>query len=788
MRRGSKPDDPDTRANRAEAARRAARAAMRRLPEAGKHAAEAMRQVGIEAGDRLTDPRLQERFGSGLRELGRVSSARVSEWQANGPQRSLWKRAGSRWRMKQDAQALLSSMLGPGATFRPGQWEAIRAIVERRSRVMVVQQTGWGKSLVYFIATKLLREQGSGTTLLISPLLSLMRNQQQMASRTGLRALHIASDNTDEWVEAEAVLAKDSCDILLVSPERLANHEFISAVLPAIPKGIGLFVVDEAHCISDWGHDFRPDYRRVVRIVQALPSNVPVLATTATANDRVVEDVVAQLGSDLQVLRGPLSRASLRLQTLRLAGQTQRLAWLAEHLPSLPGSGIIYCLTIADCDRVSAWLAGHGIDAPAYHSRVPEEREALEQKLLNNEVKALVATIALGMGFDKPDLGFVVHYQRPGSVVSYYQQIGRAGRNLDEAFVVLLSGREDDEIQDYFIRTAFPGVDELGQVLHVLESSSSMSMGRLLTELNLRQRTVQQCLRLLEVEGAITRDGNVFSRTVNPWKPDVERSQRVTALRRHELDRIRAFVNSPTCLMQFIARELDDVMAEPCGRCAVCIGRPLVPTSTRPTLLRDAIAFLKRDARLVLPRRRWPTGAIPGRRGYIPTALQNAEGRALSIYLDAGWGSAVRRGKYSIGLFGDDLVEAAAELVRTQWRPTPPPAWVTAIPSLRHPHLVPEFAARLADALGLQFLPAIEKIVETPEQKTMTNSSQQVRNIASAFRVVTAAILADPVLLVDDIVDSRWTLTLCGALLREAGSGIVYPLALATAAGAGDDS
>ena len=341
------------------------------------------------------------------------------------------------------AQQLLEQMLGPGAQFRDGQLDAILDTVERRARTLVVQRTGWGKSLVYFIATKLLRQQGAGPTLLVSPLLSLMRNQVDAAARIGVRAERIDSQNPDAWREVEDRLARDEVDVLLISPERLANEHFQTVTIPSIARGVGLMVVDEAHCISDWGHDFRPDYRRIVRIVKSLPATVPVLGTTATANNRVAEDVRDQLGNELRIARGPLTRDSLLLQTIRLNDQAERLAWLAEHLPAMPGSGIVYCLTTADCDRLAGWLREKGIDAAAYHAQLDPavDRGALEQKLLNNEVKALVASVALGMGFDKPDLGFVVHYQRPGSLIAYYQQIGRAGRSVPQAYAVLLSGR-----------------------------------------------------------------------------------------------------------------------------------------------------------------------------------------------------------------------------------------------------------------------------------------------------------------------------------------------------------
>src|SRR6185295_12877497 len=391
------------------------------------------------------------------------------------------------------AQELLQQMLGPQAQFREGQSQAIDSIVTRRGRVLVVQRTGWGKSLVYFLSTKLLREQGAGPTILVSPLLSLMRNQIEAAARIGVRAFTINSSNREEWDAAEAALSKDSCDILLISPERLANERFINSVLPGVSGRAGLFVVDEVHCISDWGHDFRPDYRRIIRVIEKLPGDIPVLGTTATANDRVVADVQQQLGPELIVLRGPLARASLRLQNIVLSSQAERLAWLAENIGKFKGSGVIYCLTVADVDRVTNWLKSRGIDAEAYHAGddAKVDREALEKALLANEIKALVATVALGMGFDKPDLAFVIHFKRPGSVVAYYQQVGRAGRAVDRAYGILLSGIEDDEIQDYFIQSAFPSSDAMNTIVEAL-SANDLTMNGLLATINVSRSMAER--------------------------------------------------------------------------------------------------------------------------------------------------------------------------------------------------------------------------------------------------------------------------------------------------------
>ena len=692
------------------------------------------------------------------------------------------------------AEQLLKLMLGPQAQFREGQWQAIDAIVTRRGRVLVVQRTGWGKSLVYFLSTKLLREQGAGPTILVSPLLSLMRNQIEAASRIGIRAFTINSSNRADWDAAEGALASDSCDILLISPERLGNDRFMRSVLPRVSPDAGLFVVDEVHCISDWGHDFRPDYRRIVRILQNLPAGIPVLGTTATANDRVVADVQQQLGPGLVVLRGPLARSSLRLQNIVLSSQAERLAWLSENIPKFKGSGVVYCLTVADVERVADWLKSNGISAAAYHAgadppqspasaNAPKmDREALEKALLGNEVKVLVATVALGMGFDKPDLAFVIHFQRPGSVVAYYQQVGRAGRSVDRAYGILLSGSEDDDIQDYFIASAFPAPETMTSLLDAIAEAKGLSLNELLARVNVSRSMADRALKLLEIDGAIEirfDKTNRYFRTTNPWKPDIDRTNRITALRRAELAQMQEYVAHRGCLMEFLASALDDPDARACGVCAICQGRGFSGEAS-PKLTRQAAEFLGRVDIVLEPRKRWPMDVGLSATSVIPAELRNAAGRSLSYYGDPGWGRLVREGKYERLEFDDRLVEASAKLIADRWLPNPFPEWVTAIPSRRHPGLVYDFASRLARVLGIPFVAALARTTDAPEQKLMANSSMQARNVAGTL-AAREEIPAGPVLLIDDIVDSGWTLTLAGWLLRTKGSGVVHPFTLARA-------
>jgi ATP-dependent DNA helicase RecQ len=675
----------------------------------------------------------------------------------------------------------LETMLGSQATFRDGQREAIEAVVQDGHRALVVQRTGWGKSLVYWIATRVRRDEGRGPTLIISPLLSLMRNQIAMAEPLGLRAATINSGNTDEWEAVGHGLAANAIDVLLISPERLANERFATDVLPSIEQSIGLLVVDEAHCISDWGHDFRPDYRRIEAILRSLDPSVPVLATTATANDRVVADVVAQLGDGVQVFRGPLSRVSLRLDAIPLANQAERLAWLAGRLPELPGSGIVYCLTVADTQRVATFLRGQGIDARPYNADITtEERETLEDALIAGEMKALVATVALGMGFDKPDLGFVVHYQRPGSAIAYYQQVGRAGRAVDRAYGVLLGGREDDDIAAFFMDNAFPPTVNMHEILAALEAGGSMSKTQLQEAVNLRIGRIEQALKLLEIDGAVERDGSRYRRTSSPWAQDEARIERVKAARRVELAQMQAYMTHGGCLMEYLVNLLDDPTAAPCGQCARCRGGGL-PRETDPELVSAAISFLRRDLRPIQPRKQWPAGAVDGLSGRI--SPPNEAGLALSVLGDAGWGREVQRGRSVDGAFSSELVAAAARAIDERWRPDPAPAWVTFVPSTSRPGFVEGFARALARRVDLPFVTCLTMRPGAQPQAAMQNSVQQLRNVHENLAADGAVVLDGPVLLVDDLVDSGWTLTVAGTLLRANGSGPVHPVALATVSG-----
>jgi len=692
---------------------------------------------------------------------------------------------------KQDAEELLHAAVGnTKAQFRKGQWEAIDALANRRQKILVVQRTGWGKSLVYFISTRILRDQGAGPTIIVSPLLALMRNQIEAARRLNIRAETINSTNRNEWQRVQEQILANQVDAVLISPERLANEHFREEVLRPVADRIGLLVVDEAHCISDWGHDFRPDYRRLVNILKQMPPNMPLLGTTATANNRVINDIQTQLG-DIEIQRGPLVRESLRLQTLTLPDQVSRLAWLAQNIPALPGTGIVYALTRRDVEQVTKWLNEHGVSANAYYGGVQHEdfggsnayREYLEDLFLDNKIKTLVATTALGMGYDKPDLGFVIHYQAPGSVVGYYQQVGRAGRAIDTAYGILLSGNEDENIHRYFRRSAFPGERDVQEVLTLLEESDGLSIFQIQAKLNLHMGQIEKVLKMVSVENPapVIKVGSRWRRTPTHYQMDHERIRRLTRQRESEWREVQDYISSGTCLMAYLQKALDDSEATPCGQCSVCQGEPIVPVQINHSLAVEASRFLRHAEMEIKPKKQVAAGAFEAYPfpGNLPPELRAEQGRVLSRWGDAGYGQWVAEDKHA-GRFRDELAEAVDEMIRVRWQPAPAPQWITCVPSRRHPDLVPDFASRLAARLELPFRDVIAKVCDNEPQKMQQNRYHQCRNLDGAFKV-SENIPEEPVLLVDDIIDSGWTVTVLAALLRRAGSGPVYPVALASA-------
>ena len=697
--------------------------------------------------------------------------------------------------IEQQALAHLRSMTNNATTqFHDGQLEAIVELAQNNRQMLVVQKTGWGKSAVYFIATKLLVDQERGPSIIISPLIALMRNQIQSAARLGVRVVTVNSSlSKAERAANEAKIADRQVDAIIIAPEQLANDYFVQNVLSNILSSVSLFVVDEAHCISDWGHDFRPDYRRIVRILQAMPKNLPVLATTATANNRVVNDIQSQLGNQILISRGELTREALHLHNLPLMPKAQRLAWLVMALNQIEGTGIIYAKTVRDCELVADWLASNNINARAYSGdSKSDDRIMLENALLDNQVKALVATSALGMGFDKPDISFVIHFQSPGNVVEYYQQVGRAGRGIDDAYGILMQGEEDERIQDYFINRAFPTQVEIDDLLHVIANEEGLKKTELEKHTNLSKGNIEKALKFLSAEdpSPIFKDGSTFYRTALDYHLPADRIERLSAIKTGEWEQLKNYSGHQQCLMRFLAQALDDPLAEDCGKCANCDPTSKLSIQLSHELIVQAAEYLKYRYVKIKPRKLFGGSGVLAREAFPIYQLpykneewQAEEGLALSRWKDGVWGDLVAAGK-AADEFSDDLIEPMVKMI--QGMPVEQqPKWITYVPSPRHPTLVKNFAHKLGKALNIHCSDAITVAQEKTPQKTMENSYRRSENLDGAFAVDQTEVYGDSVFLLDDAVDSGWTFTVATALLKQANAGKVYPVALTSTSNQG---
>jgi ATP-dependent DNA helicase RecQ len=700
---------------------------------------------------------------------------------------------------REGAERHLRALVGPReglgeAVLREDQWAAIEALAVDRRRALVVQRTGWGKSAVYFVATKLLREAGAGPTVIVSPLLALMRNQIAAAERAGIRAVTINSTNIDQWQPIHDRIHAGDVDVLLVSPERLNNPGFRDEVLPRLAATCGLLVVDEAHCISDWGHDFRPDYRRLRTLLAELPSGIPVLATTATANARVTDDVAEQLGvhadgsagSEVLVQRGTLDRESLRLGVMQLKTPEQRLAWLADHLAEQPGSGIVYCLTVAATQEIAGYLRDRGLEVAAYSGQTEaDERHALEQALVDGRVKALIATSALGMGFDA-SLGFVINLGAPSSPVAYYQQVGRAGRGTDDATVVLLPQIEDRDIWAYFASLGFPREEQVRETLAALAGSDRpMSTATLETRVELGRNRLESMLKVLDVDGAVQRVQGGWVATGQPWAYDAERYARVAEAREREQQAMLGYLSTTACRMRYLREQLDDPEAADCGRCDNCGGLTL-SAAVSEAAVAEAGQRLSRPGVVLEPRRMWPTALVNlglDLKGKIGEAAE--PGRAVARLTDLGHGQALR------ALFREDtpdgpvppgLAQAVLEVMK-DWAPewaTRPDA-IVVVESVTRPTLTRDLAEGLSRVMQVPVVGSwAVRDDSVPPRAGQSNSAQRVAAVRRRGGLQAEIPPGSTVLLVDDQVATGWTLTVAATAIRGAGASAVLPVALAT--------
>jgi ATP-dependent DNA helicase RecQ len=673
-------------------------------------------------------------------------------------------------------ERVLAALAGPEARARDDQRLAVRSLVVDRARVLVVQATGWGKSAVYWAATSALRAGGGGFTLVVSPLLALMRDQVSAAERAGLKAATINSTNIDDWDDVLERIDRNALDVLLVSPERLGNARF-AARLPGMLAKTGMVVIDEAHCISDWGFDFRPDYLRLARHLLTLASDTPVLATTATANARVTADVAGQLGDHTVTLRGGLARTSLQLSVVPGLGSLERWAWVADALSRIDGSGIVYTLTVAESDRLAGFLSSVGHNVAAYSGRLESsDRIVIEEQLRENQLKAVVATSALGMGYDKPDLAFCFHVGSPASPVAYYQQVGRAGRALDNAQAVLLPSDGDEPIWEYFATATIPDPDNVARVLGVLEGDDNgVSLATIEQVTGIRRGRLEGLLKLLAADEVVMKNGSAWAATGKLYEHDYEKWSALKAMRRAEANLMRSYASGKGCLMQFLQVALDDPDPSPCGRCSVCTGvLPPPGAEPSPDLTARAKVFARGESVVIEPRKLWPTG-VPGRKGRI-TACE--PGRALAFADDPGWTDEIAKLALGDTTISAELADGLVDVLR-RWRShwASRPIAIVAMPSRSRSTLIGSAVEHLG-TVGK--LPVVDLLATTgPRPPTDTASAARVTALVKGLALAPGVEVPNgPLFLVDDTYRSGWTMTVAAALLREAGATAVLPLVL----------
>ena len=686
------------------------------------------------------------------------------------------------------ATAILKNLYGENARFRPGQYEAIERTIKEK-RLLVVQKTGWGKSLVYFICTKLLREEGAGVTLVISPLLALMDNQLSAARKMGLNCTALNSTTANERELILMGMEANTYDLVLATPESLMNKKF-RQYLPDIR--IGLLVIDEAHCISDWGHDFRLEYNKIYRVIEQLQPNVPVLATTATANNHVIEDLQNQMGKP-KVSRGHLMRDNLSIQILPLSDKESRYAWILDNIGRLPGTGIIYCLSRKDCTWLSDFLCENGISAEPYFSGDGEQEKKSQETLkrfLNDEIKVIVSTIKLGMGFDKGNVSFVIHFQCPKNVIAYYQQIGRAGRNISFARTFLMLGGEDYRIHKGFIENAFPSEPEMKRIRQYITACPGVcTVNIICAAIDISKKKILKVLDFLDDEGLIEKEWRsstsgkpyaVYKSTAAPFVYRGEHYEEIKQIRYRELEQMQTIAGTSECLSRTVVSCLDDIEDHDCGICSNCDPKGRFPVTVSAVSKRRAIDFLENLTIPIDPWNYWPrNNLVADTKNYYP----NLQGIALSKY-NEGLGKLVRDGKYSTQKFDDQLVRKGARVLK-KYIKEHDLCCVTAVPSL-NTNVVPDYAKRLAAACGLPYVALLRK-TNRSHQKDLNNTAHQFVNAYKSFESISSASIPSGVILVDDMVDSGLTLAVCGARLGQAGCERVFPLALADAGSGGKD-
>jgi ATP-dependent DNA helicase RecQ len=609
-----------------------------------------------------------------------------------------------------------------------------------------------------------------GVTIVFSPLIALMRDQVRSLRNKGIRAAAINSNQDEE--ENVAIIEKaqaNQLDILYIAPERMENAEWISA---SFEMKIAMVVIDEAHCISIWGQSFRPNYRRIVNLVRLLPKSFPVLATTATATPRVEADIIEQVGSDLIPIRGKLLRSNIRLSVVHVQSEDEKFFWLAENLPKLRKTGIIYTGTQASTDIYSNWLQYLGFNSAAYNGRLDAEtRMRIESDFIGNKYDCVVSTNALGMGIDKPDIRFIIHTQVPQSPIHYYQEIGRAGRDGQEAHAILLyNPHADDELPKAFIEGSKPSFNKYEKVIAATKKAL-LGQNEIIKATNLKQTQVSVIIADLIDQGILNeQQGKSKKYFYNPDAPslDISAFEILRSSQMQELHKMLEYAITDACRMQYLCSYLGDSME---GRCGVC------DNDTRIRLSINSTESLK--ARLQGFRETFfPLLEVESSRSRI------VNGVAASYYRVSNVGAALKHSKYQGGGdFPDWLLRLTMKAYRKHFGSLAFDL-VLYVPPTESGDLVRNFAEKVADTLSIPISHGLVKVGVSSPQKVFQSGISKKDNVHGKFaHMQPAEILGNRILLIDDIFDSGYTIKEIGQYLTSLGATTIAPLVIARTVG-----
>lgn len=664
---------------------------------------------------------------------------------------------------REEAERILKSKFGL-PYFYDEQWEAIDKLLKGQ-RILMIQRTGFGKSLVFQFSAILL----NGTTVIFSPLIALMREQVNRLKELGLPAAYINSTLTpEEKQEALQNAEKGKYKLLYIAPERQEDEEWQKVVQR---MRLGMVVVDEAHCISTWGHDFRPSYRRIVNVVKQLQTDFPVLACTATATIKVQQDIEVQFdNSRLTVLRGNLSRPNFALKVIHCEKQEDKMAGVLQIVSSLKGTGVIYCGTQAETEIYSKWLDFNGIKVTNYNAGLEDEtRKRIEIDFVNDVYKCVVSTNALGMGMDKPNLRFVIHTQIPASPLHYYQEIGRAGRDGFDTQVILFYTPEDDELPQSFIKNNKPAIKYYHRLIEILQTES-LGLHGIIRKINRKQTAVNVILADLIDQGIVIKNNNGksprYELKFNAPQLITHGFEELRNAKLADYEHMKGYMATKSCRMGYLQNYLGDRVTSSCGKCDNDLGKNYIVKATAAELIKIQ----------------------EFRESYFPVLeVENKtciliDGVAASWYGVTNVGTMMHACKYEHGGdFPDYLLRLTLKAFRSHFKNMNFDV-VMYVPPTISGELVKNFAEKIARTLRFEFSNGIVKTRVTEAQKVFESAIGKKENLKDAFTVQTN-VRGKKILLIDDIFDSGSTIKEIADMLKHHGAELVAPLVIAKTVG-----